>query len=955
MSRPFLVVGFLLLALLSRSGFALDPDRRLTQYVHDSWTSNDGLPQDSINGIAQTPDGYLWLATQEGIARFDGSRFTVFDSRTSNGKIGNFVYTLFVDHAGILWAGSAGGLLRYDGNEQFTLFDQTRGWPTTSPKDISEDPSGALWAGLGGGGTLRGKGLVRFKDGRIRQFSTQDGLANDQVYSTAVDRTGAVWCGTGKGLSVLRNGRFETWRKTSGLPDDFIRVVRQDHEGSIWIGTAHGLSRFKNNRFTTFTTRDGLLDDEIYTIYEDRDRVLWIGTRKGVNRMMGGRVESAPPSMGGIANDQVFAFMEDREGSLWIGTHAAGLHRLRAGKFTPLGSPEGLLGENAISIYQDRGGRMWIGTLPGGLNVLDTGSLRSYSAKDGLTSNNAGPVLQDRAGIYWIGTGDGLFRKDGKRFTSFTKKDGLPDDRITALYEDRRGTLWIGTGDGLARMLDGRCIPLSLEPGGPTGIRVLHEDRTGRFWIGGGDGLGYLRDGRFVPFPLPAPSDVSVTTVHEDPDGTLWFGTWGAGIYRVKGSQVRRIASTEGLFDDVAWGIVDDLVGNFWVSSNRGIYRVSRNQLNAVADGRLRQVEPIVYGTADGMRRRECNLGRFSAIRASDGKLWFATTVGTVVIDPRHIRTNGLPPPVTLARFTADDRPIPIATAATVLPAGTRTIEFEYAALSFVSPSRVRYRYKLEGFDDHWIEAGTRRNAFYTNIDPGAYTFRVIAANDDGVWNETGATTRFRLRPFFYQTWWFGVLVVVALILLGAAMKELRARQIKIRHQVYHDPMTGMPNRRLLMERAAVALAEAGRRGRSIGVLFLDLDGFKGVNDNLGHAAGDQLLKLVAARFKSCVRDIDTLARIGGDEFAILLAELGDEARASEVAQRLIDAMRAEFAFDGHHITLGVSIGIALHPFDGTDAPTMLQAADRAMYRAKISGGNAFQFNAADSTETVNL
>lgn len=284
----------------------------------------------------------------------------------------------------------------------------------------------------------------------------------------------------------------------------------------------------------------------------------------------------------------------------------------------------------------------------------------------------------------------------------------------------------------------------------------------------------------------------------------------------------------------------------------------------------------------------------------------------------------------------ADDREVSMATPR--LPPGTHNIEFHYAGLSLVSLGRVRYRYRLEGYDGRWIDAGSRRTAYYTNIDPGAYRFRVIAANDDGIWNEAGASIAFRIEPFFTQTGWFYGLVVVALILFGVALNALRERHRRMRHQAFHDPLTGLPNRMQLDELAM-------KEKTSYAVLFLDLDGFKGVNDSLGHASGDQLLQRVALRFRSCLGPRDTLARIGGDEFAILVPSLGGRAVAADIAHRLIAAVAEPFLIDGTPVAIGVSIGIAIHPADGVDVHTILQSADRAMYRAKVAGGRAFRLH----------
>lgn len=938
---PRLLLFCVLLAGHAAAGLALDRNRLLTQYVHDRWTTSEGLPQDSVNAIAQTSDGYLWIATQEGLARFDGIRFTVFDSRATGGVLTNFVHTLFTDRAGTLWIGASGGLLRYAGNGKFVRYGEEIGWPDTSARSISEDAAGNLWVGLGSEGTSGRKGLLRFKDGQLKTFTIDGDPAGNQVLDTCPDREGNIWFGTASGLRVMRNGTLTNYTTAAGLADNFVRAVRVDRTGAVWAGTPRGLSVLRNGKFTTYTTKDGLSNDSIRAITEDRDGTIWIGTARGLNRFsQEGKIEAAP-SPSGIAEDQIMDVFEDREGSLWIGTHSNGLQRLRAGRFTPFGSPEGLLGDSANGIFEDRAGRIWIGTSPGGVTVLDQGRVRTFSVRDGLSNHTARMLLEDRRGDVWIGTNDGLNRLRAGRLTAYTTRDGLPSNNLLSGYEDRQGTLWFGTDSGLARLDGGRFLRVDI-PHGPAAIRLIREDRSGRLWIGGGDGVGYLRGGTFTPEPRLATANVHA--MHEDADGTLWLTTWGQGLHRLAGTKLTSYSTAHGLYDDVAWSILADGAGNFWMGSNRGIYRVPKQQLDDVAAGKRKTVACTVYGTADGMRKRETNAGSPPALRSRDGRLWFATTGGVVVIDPKNIRMNDVAPPVVLERVVADEKPIPL-DSSIVLEPGTRSIEFHYAALSLISPQKVQYKYRLAGYDDHWIDAGTRRSAYYTNIDPGAYRFEVIAANDDGVWNETGASIPFRLRPYFRQTRWFYALAVIALILVGVALDSWRERQRRMRHQAFHDPLTGLANRMLLARRSEAALATSIKRARPLAILFLDLDRFKIVNDGHGHEAGDRLLEQVASRFRTCIGPGDTLARIGGDEFAVLLADL-DQGPPEAVAQRMLDCMRDPFVVEDQTVSLGVSIGIARHPEDGADVKTILQAADRAMYRAKLAGGNVMSSRA---------
>jgi diguanylate cyclase (GGDEF)-like protein len=925
------LVLVIVLAGLTTSAFALDPRKAMSQYVHNAWGTNEGLPQDSVNAIVQTADGYVWIATQEGLARFDGVRFTVFDSTNTRGAVGNFVYSLLADGDGSLWIGSGGVLLRYRGGT-FERFDERNGLADVSGRHFTKDAAGNLWIGHASEGATGGKGLARFKDGKGRVFTTKDGLSSDQVYPILVGRDGNLWIGTGAGLDLLRAEKITH----VALAGTLIRALFEDRRGNLWIGTPHGLSRLKDGAITRFTTRDGLSDNSILAIHEDRDGQIWIGTERGLNRIRDGRIEAA--TLAGLADDAIFAFLEDREGSLWIGTHAGGLHRLRDAKFAMLGAPEGLAGNSVGSILQDRAGRIWIGHAPGGLNVIENGSLKTYTKADGLSSENIRALYEDRQGVIWAGTSNGLGRfKDG-RFSSFGSFG-----TVLSIFEDTSGALWIGTTSGLFRLKDGviEAVTLDHHPFKAT-VRFIYQDRAGRLWAGGSFGLARFENGTLVPLRVGALNriDVNLQSIHEDADGALWIGTWSQGLQRLKDGRLTTVTTANGLYDDVAWSILEDDAGFLWMGSNRGIYRVPRAQLNAFADGKIKAVTSTVYGTADGMRKRETNAGGPAAIRTRDGRLWFGTTAGAAIVDPKSMPINRVPPPVVLEEVIADGKRVAENSS---LPPGTRSIEFHYAGLSFVSPEKVKYRYNLEGFSNDWVDAETRRTAYYTNIAPGSYRFRVIAANDDGFWNERGASFAFQLRPYFYETRWFYALAIVGLMLLGVALNTLRERQMQIRHQVHHDALTGLANRVLFERRTSEAMARARKNGKGIAILFLDLDRFKAVNDTLGHAAGDTVLQWTARRLRSCVREGDTMARIGGDEFAVLVAALDDDRQASALAERMIAAMRDPFVLNGDHLTLGVSIGIAAHKDGEIDPEELLQRADQAMYRAKLVGGNAYR------------
>ena len=748
------ILGGTTLICLSYNSFALDPHKSVTQYVHNVWTTNEGLPQDTVNAVTQDGDGYIWFGTQEGLVRFDGVQFVTFDSYNNQAFKSGVITTVFTDRKGVLWIGASDALLRYK-NGDFTRFGEKNGlWDGFKVKNISEDKEGNLWLGYSNGDQINGGiGLIRFKDEQGVSLTTQDGLSADQIKKTFPDQQGNLWIATSNGLSRLKDGKFTNYTVNDGLSDNLVRTIYGDRAGNLWIGTANGLTLLKDGKFTVFTTKDGLSNNYIFSLYEDTDGILWIGTESGLNRMIDGKIDSVK-GIKGLENDEINDIYEDSEKSLWFGTHASGIHRLNDTKFTPYGSPEGLLGENVNGIYEDHQGNILIATNPGGLNILKNGKFTTYSTINGLASNKVRAIIEDRDGTFWIGTKNGLNRfKDGK-FTTYTTKDGLTNNTVLSFYEAGDGTFWIGTQAGLTQLINGKFIPFpDFEDFRNNYIHTICEDRTGRVWIGMDDFTGYFKDGVFTQYREGVLKRSNIQVIFEDDDGVLWFGGWN-GLSRLKNGNLTTYLIKDGLFDDNQWSILDDGKGNLWMGSNRGIYSVSKQQLDDFAEGRIDKITSNVYGTADGMRKSETNAGNPASLRSKDGRLWFATTAGVVAIDPNKMKINRIPPPVVLEQVLVDEKPIAFNEFTTVAPS-VKNLEFRYAGLSFVLPAKVKYKYKLAGFDEDWIDVGTRHSAYFTNLSPGDYEFTVIAANNDGVWNEQGAKIKFRVLSPFWKTWWF--------------------------------------------------------------------------------------------------------------------------------------------------------------------------------------------------------
>jgi ligand-binding sensor domain-containing protein len=753
---------------------ALDPARPLDLFFHQAWLTRDGLPQNSIEAILQTRDGYMWLATQEGLVRFDGVRFEVFDRNTTTGITTNHVTSLLEARDGTLWAGTlGGGLLRWQAG-RVTAFAPAQGLSSDSVMALAEDPSGRIWVGT------RDRGVDVLEGGRVRANAVP-GLPSPHLRALAATRDGALWAGTTKGLARLRDGQVEVFTTRHGLGSDSISALAADAEG-LWIGTAAGLSRFDGRAFRTLTRRDGLSHDAVRALHVDADGCVWIGTASGgLNRWHAGAL-SAFGSAQGLTSNTVLAVFTSREGALWIGTDGGGLNRLLEGKLTAYGSRQGLSNRDVYSVAPSRRGVLLAGSYLGDVDVLEGTRFRRLVAGQRLGTARVRTLLEDASGVIWIGTDEGLWRVQGGEPVRVTTREGA----VRALAQDAAGAVWVGTdGAGLFRVEKGALVPAAAELRSAQ-VRAIHPDGQGRLWVGTYGGLALLRDGAVTLFKTTdgLPHDY-VRSIHESPDGTLWLGTYGGGLSRYRDGRFVNYGVKQGLFSDVIYAILEDAGGDLWMSCNRGIFRVPRRELEDVAAGRTQRVTSQPFDEGDGMPTRECNGGNPGAWRTADGRMWFATLGGVVMVDPARMSVNPVPPPVVIDRVVADG--VELAGPGQTFSEGEvrsfsprpRRLELHYAGLSFVAPEKVRYRYRLEGFDGDWVEAGASRTAHYTGLPPRHYRFRVIASNNDGVWNEAGASWEFRLAPALHETPWF--LGACALLLVGAGLGLHHWRTLNLR------------------------------------------------------------------------------------------------------------------------------------------------------------------------------
>jgi len=970
------VVATALVLALPTGAAALDAAKAITQYLHDIWQTRDGLPQNTITAIAQTPDGYLWLGTREGLIRFDGVRFTVFDSNTTPEITQDQVLSLLADRQGRLWIGTwGGGLLRLEAG-RFTRYTSEDGLPGDLVSALFEDREGRLWVGTDGAGLARAESgnSGNPEMGKPQRFVAEPsrGALGSSIRAITEDDSG-IWVATDAGLARLdANSTLTSFGPEQGLSRTSVRSLLRARDGTLWIGTDLGLNRYRDGTFTVLTRADGLSHNVILSLVEDSDGAIWIGTDGGgVNRWLNGTLTSFT-SRQGLSNDSILAMFEDREGSLWMGTNLGGLNRFKNGRVTPFSKREGLSHDYIRAIYEDREGTLWIGTEGGGLNRLRDGQVTAFTTKDGLSNDVVFAIIQDREGSLWIGTDNGLTRYRNGRFEVFHADDGMSNDSVLALHEDRAGTLWIGTyAGGLNQYKDGRFTAITTKQGlSHDTVNVILEDRAGVLWIGTrGGGLNRLKDGQITTFTTKdGLSDDLVFALHEDADGSLWIGTYGGGLSRLKNGRFTAVTERHGLFDNVVHRIIDDGRGAFWMSSNRGIFRVEKSALDQVADGSQPSLPHVAYGVLDGMRNPECNGGASAGAITRAGVIWFPTIEGIASVDPDRVRqpTNRFAPPVVIEEVLVDNRVID-ASGVISLPAEAQTLEVHFTALSLTAPGAVRFRYRLEGLEDDWVNAEGRRTAYYSKLPPGDYRFRVIAANNDGVWNMDGASLQVSVAPLFYETWWFRGLVVLASLLAGPLFYRVRVRRLTrqklalerevaertsaleiantlLAKLAQEDSLTGLMNRRAFDRALDEECRRASRLRSPLSLIMIDLDAFKAYNDQHGHQAGDECLRTVSQAIAAATRRAGELvARYGGEELAVIIpGDLPDSVtRQAEHLRARVQELALPHPGSPVANVVTVSIGVAFGALDADVTPSgMLSAADRALYRAKQRGRN---------------
>lgn len=755
-------------------------------FLSTRWTTENGLPQNSVTSIVQTPDGYLWLGTFGGLGRFDGVRFTIFNTSNTPALPSNRITALHVGRDGSLWIGAETGEITRLRQGSFILFAVIR--PDESGlktiRSIYEDRAGNVWVSADNTGLRR---YVAGDASRLEFYDQRHGLPLRAVNRMCEDRDGNLWACAATGLALFhepRNGapgKF-TIELASSAPDDRMNKILPHPEGGLWLLTRWSLNRFYNGRLTNYLRSPHDTDLSPGICETAAGALLYSAFSDGLLKFDPG----APSAMTSFKLEvdrpaPVHCMFEDREGNVWLGTIGDGLLRLRRRRVTMLNASSGLPDTGSNSVLEDARGNLWIGTAKG-LCRLSAGKLTTYFlpiARDQSGSSRIAAIHEEHGGALWFGVGNGVVRYSDQRFTEYP----LPGlGLIFAITEDRRGQMWLGTDGGLRRFRDGQITSFNRADGLVNNeVKHLYEDRAGALWLGTTGGLSRFQDNRFTNYTTrEGLSNNTVRAIYEDQDGALWLGTYGGGLNRLRNGRITPITAQQGLYDDFISSLLPDTDGghdDFWLLGNRGVFRVSRRALNDVADGRSKMVRCVVYNEADGMQPSEGQGGHQPAgWRARDGRLYFSTIRGAAVIDPSL--ESKLPPPIQIERVLVEGQEQDVRQAIEI-PPGKGNLEIDYTGLSLGKPEQVQFSFQLSGLNEQWpggfVDVGHRRTAYFPQLEPGSYRFSVRALSPDGVWSERAASLAFVVRPPWWRTTWFRTFAAMALaglVLAGYRWRE---------------------------------------------------------------------------------------------------------------------------------------------------------------------------------------
>ena len=770
--RPTAIVALSIVLACGQCAFSLDPSLAVNQYAHMAWTVREGFSKGAINSITQSKDGYIWLGTDFGLLRFDGVQRVAWEPPQNQHLPSNAIYALLAAQDGTLWIGTLNGLASWkDG--RLTSYAELSGHYIFA---LLEDHEGTIWAS-GFSSSPHGGKLCAIRNGAVQCYG-QDGALGRGAFNLYEDTKGNLWAGMENGLWRWRAGPPKFY-PLAGEPDG-IRVLGEDADGTLLLGWKGGIYRFVDGKTEAYSLPGLAPGFTARRLLRDRDGGLWIATQtQGLVHAHQGKTDVFS-SADGLSGDDVLALFEDREGNIWIAT-INGFDRFRDFSIATLTPKQGLSNAVVQSVLANRDGSVWLST-HGGLDRWNHGQIKTYRLGNGKRNDHPESLFQDDRGRIWVSTlsGVGYLEKDG-----FVPISRVPGGNILSISQDTAGNVWVANeSSGLFRVSpqgEVQQLPWS-RLGGQDHASVLAADPSrGGLWIGFFlGGIAYFFDGQIRASYTVADGlgPGRISGFKFDQDGALWISTDG-GLSHLKNGQIATLTSKNGLPCDTVHWMMEDDDHSFWFYMPCGLVRIARPELDAwVADPR-RTIPVTVFDSSDGVRSLATG-GHYSppVSKTPDGKIWFLPWDGVSVVDPHRLTFNKLPPPVDIEQIIADRKAYD-PTRGLPLPPLVHDLEIDYTALSLVVPEKVFFRYKLENFDRDWQQAGTRRQAFYNNLSPGKYRFRVMACNNSGVWNEDGATLDFSIAPAYYQAGWFRALCAAVGIAFLWSIYQLRRRQLQ--------------------------------------------------------------------------------------------------------------------------------------------------------------------------------
>ncbi len=749
-------------------------------YAVSHWEMQEGLPLNKVRAVTQTPDGYLWVGTFNGLARFDGVRFKVFDVANTPALQHNGIESLAVDATGRLWIGDTSGGLIVRAENQFTRIEVPPDWPARPVLRIAAARGGTIWA-------MNDEGsLLALRDGTVKNFIRQ--RASPSLF--AVDRAGTAWIATAGRLYRLHEATGREPAARLQL-DGRWQAVFPARRGGLWILHDGWLRRWQEGEWVEDRGRANWGTIVLAAFCETRaGRIIAGSFKEGLRILNGDGTVERIDETNGLAHNWAYCLFEDQEGTVWVGTGNGGLHGLHPRRVTMVDAPDHWRSSAVLSVAPAAAGGLWIGTEGGGIYRMQEGAITNLPNREGIWQAVANSVLEDRHGRLWAGTwSTGLrYLEDGVFKPAYDATGGR--NVVLTVFEARNGDIWVGTRNGPGRLHDGRWTWFDHLPELQHAVvRCLAEQPDGTIWCGL-DGGGAVQLGPDGPKQFRARDGLAgdrVRTMLADTDGTVWIGT-RSGLSRFRPGQLATLTTRQGLPSDVICQILDDRAGHLWMGSFGGLFRVAKTELNRCADGEIAVIKCLVCDHASGLATLEMSeQGQPAGCRTRDGRLWFATGKGLAMVVPSAVHENPLAPPVHIEEVVVDGAlqampASPVRAVSLRLAPGGRQFEFHYTGLSLSNPGRVGFRYRLAGLHQDWFEAGPRRTAYYTQLAPGDYVFEVTARNADGIWNERGAALAVRILPHFWQTWWFrtatwvGSVALVGLAVLVVVRRRAHRR-----------------------------------------------------------------------------------------------------------------------------------------------------------------------------------